>query len=221
MSITVDKRALSENTASIQVRRCDGREWILSSGKQKQMLYEQCDSVTPVSRKPPGGARSCARPVVFSCAANKSEGVRRHRQRRRLPRGRPARSGSPARRRGREAEAHHGPAAAPSPFASFPSKTRTRSMPGAKRGRGASAKLMSAAPGSNAAPSGRPRRRRPPHGAATEQLCPPSTGSATPVINRASSEARNTAAAATSHAVPILPIGTRRLRAATISSADA
>src|SRR5207302_11351755 len=36
---------------------------------------------------------------------------------------------------------------------------------------------------------------------------PPSTGSATPVMKLASSEARNRAALATSHAVPILPLG--------------
>lgn len=42
---------------------------------------------------------------------------------------------------------------------------------------------------------------------------PPSTGSRTPVMNRSSSDARNTAALATSHAVPCRPIGTSGARA--------
>src|SRR5208337_2806366 len=47
---------------------------------------------------------------------------------------------------------------------------------------------------------------------------PPSTGSATPVMKLASSEARNKAAFATSHAVPILwRKGTRASRAAATS----
>src|SRR5688572_12615961 len=65
------------------------------------------------------------------------------------------------------------------------------------------------------------RGRRSHRNSETAQLCPPSTGRQTPVMNRASSEARNTAALAMSHAVPILPIGTAALRAATISSTEA
>lgn len=67
----------------------------------------------------------------------------------------------------------------------------------------------------NPASNQREQRRQP-----MLQLCPPSTGSMTPVMNLESSEARKTAAAATSQAVPILPIGTIALRAATISSTE-
>src|SRR6478752_7238286 len=49
--------------------------------------------------------------------------------------------------------------------------------------------------------------------------CPPSTGSSTPVTKRASSDARNSAALATSHAVPIVrPRGTMASRWATNSA---
>ena len=51
------------------------------------------------------------------------------------------------------------------------------------------------------------------------QLMPPSTGKQTPVMYCASSEARNTAALATSQAVPMRPIGVAAWRAATIASA--
>ena len=55
----------------------------------------------------------------------------------------------------------------------------------------------------------------------TLQLMPPSTGSDTPVMKRASSLAKNKAALATSQASPILfPSGTRAFRAATTSSRD-
>jgi hypothetical protein len=52
------------------------------------------------------------------------------------------------------------------------------------------------------------------------QLWPPSTGRHTPVMNAASSEARKTAAFATSQAVPMRPIGTASFRAATIASTE-
>src|SRR5690606_3873288 len=54
------------------------------------------------------------------------------------------------------------------------------------------------------------------------RACPPSTASATPVMNFASSEARKSAAFATSHAVPIrLFSGTCSLRWAMTSSREA
>ena len=52
------------------------------------------------------------------------------------------------------------------------------------------------------------------------QECPPSTGKHTPVMKRASSEARNTAALAISQGEPVVFIGTAALRAATISSTE-
>jgi hypothetical protein len=54
-------------------------------------------------------------------------------------------------------------------------------------------------------PDERPRAARPRLNQPTRTSAPPSTGSATPVMKLASSEARNSAAFATSHAVPIRP----------------
>src|ERR1700746_167115 len=71
--------------------------------------------------------------------------------------------------------------------------------------------------------TGTPDERPPGHQAAVNQptrtSAPPSTGSATPVMKLASSEARNRAAFATSHAVPIRPrSGTLASRSAATSA---
>ncbi len=57
-----------------------------------------------------------------------------------------------------------------------------------------------------------------PHERGQRQLSPPSTGRQTPFMYRASSEARNSAACATSQAVPMRAVGLRAWRAATMAS---